>query len=433
MSILEIERCGVVGAGGAGFPTHVKLDSQPDTVIMNAAECEPLLHKDMELILNYSDEVLAGFRKVIEITGAKQGLIGIKGKHEHEIEILNSKVSGNIKVVSVEDIYPAGDEVTLIHMTTGRIVQPGALPISVGCVVLNVESLYNIGIGKPVTDKFISVAGAVEVPATVKVPIGTTYSEILSKFNITEDKYVIRAGGLMMGSLEHDLNTVVSKRTGALIVLPIDHHTVKTYNKFDTEEATIRIAKAACDQCYECTDLCPRYILGQPVRPETAMRNIMFSTDENPFIFPGNSACCECNLCTMYSCPEGLDPRGATIIEKRIAREQNLTWSGEDVSPHPMNEFRKVPTIKLMQRLDVLMFKDEGPLTDLNILPKEVRVPLNQHIGAPAQAIVVVGQSVNKFDLIASANGKVSSNIHASVSGIVTNISDTEIIIQNRL
>ena len=97
MSLQKIEEYGVIGAGGAGFPTHVKLDSKPDTVIMNAAECEPLLHKDMEIILHYADEVLAGFRKIIEITGAKQGLIGIKEKHHHEIELLNSKVSGNIK------------------------------------------------------------------------------------------------------------------------------------------------------------------------------------------------------------------------------------------------------------------------------------------------------------------------------------------------
>ena len=90
MSLQKIEEYGVIGAGGAGFPTHVKLDSKPDTVIMNAAECEPLLHKDMEIILHYADEVLAGFRKIIEITGAKQGLIGIKEKHHREIELLNS-------------------------------------------------------------------------------------------------------------------------------------------------------------------------------------------------------------------------------------------------------------------------------------------------------------------------------------------------------
>ena len=429
MSLQRIEENGVVGAGGAGFPTHVKLESRPDTVIMNAAECEPLLHKDMEIILNYTDEVLAGFKKVLEITGAKQGLIGIKEKHPHEIKLLNSKVSGNIKVVPIEDIYPAGDEVTLIYMTTGRVVQPGALPISVGCVVSNVESLYNIGIEKPVVDKFISIAGAVEKPATVKVPVGTTYSEILSKFKITAADYVIRSGGLMMGMLENNLETVVSKRTGALIVLPTDHHTVKTYNRFLTEQDTERIAKAGCDQCTICTELCPRYLLGQPVRPEIAMRNRMFSSESNVLVSADNLACCECNLCTMYACPEGLDPRGAVMIEKRITREQGLKPNKKEAIPHPMGEYRKLPTKKLMQRLDVLMFKDEGPLIDINLLSKEVKIPLNQHIGAWAEPVVSVGQRVQKYDLIGKAAGKISSNIHASITGVVKMVSKIEIII----
>ena len=130
------------------------------------------------------DEVLAGLKKVMEITGAKQGIIGIKNKRNEQIELLNSKVGGNIRVVQVEDVYPAGDEIVLIQMTTGRVVQPGQLPISAGCVVQNVETLLNIGRGKPVVEKFISVAGAVENPATIRVPVGITYREVLSKFTI---------------------------------------------------------------------------------------------------------------------------------------------------------------------------------------------------------------------------------------------------------
>lgn len=430
MTLNEIESLGVIGSGGAGFPAHVKLNSKPDTIIMNAAECEPLLHKDMELLHHYPDEVLNGLKIVMQITGAKEGIIGIKNKHPEEIELLNKKVNGNIRVEVIDDVYPAGDEVTLIYMTTKRVVQPGALPISVGCVVQNVETLYNIGINKPVADKFIAVAGAVEEPATIKVPVGTTYADVLSKFKITVPNYVVRSGGLMMGILEDDLNKVVSKRTGALIVLPADHHCVTMYQRFATEHDTDRIAKAGCDQCNFCTEFCPRYLLGQPVRPETAMRNRMFTREDLPMIFPGNFSCCECNLCTMYACPEGLDPRGATVIEKHLFRQQNLKWTSEEIPVHPMYDYRKVPTRKLMQRLDVLMFRDEGPLKDLNINPGTVRVPLNQHIGAPAEAIVKDGTVVKKYDLIAKASGKVSSNIHASIDGVIKKISKEEIIIQ---
>ena len=430
MTLKEIESLGVIGAGGAGFPTYVKLNSKPDTIIMNAAECEPLLHKDMELLHHYSDTVLKGFRTVMQITGAKEGIIGIKNKHPEEIEILKQKIKDDIKIIEIDDVYPAGDEVTLIYMTTQRIVQPGALPISVGCVVQNVETLFNIGISKPVADKFISVAGAVQDPATVKVPVGTTFAEVLSKFNITAPEYVVRSGGLMMGILEDDLNKTVSKRTGALIVLPTDHHCVTMYRRFATEHDTDRIAKAGCDQCYFCTEFCPRYLLGQPVRPETAMRNRMFTREDSPMIFPGNFSCCECNLCTMYACPEGLDPRGATVIEKHLFRQQNLKWTGAEISVHPMYDYRKVPTQKLMQRLDVLMFRNEGPLKDLYINPEIVRIPLNQHTGSPAEAIVKVGTAVKKYDLIGKISGNISSNVHASIDGVVKKISKEEIIIQ---
>ena len=430
MTLKQIENNGIIGAGGAGFPTHVKMDSKPDTFIVNAAECEPLLHKDMELILNYDDEVLLGLKKVMEITGAKNGIIGIKDKHHHEIELLNSKVSSNIKVVPIEDIYPAGDEVVLIHMTTKRVVQPGALPISVGCVVQNVETLLNIGLGKPVVDKYVSIAGGVENPSTVKVPVGTAFADILSHFKITAKEYSVRVGGLMMGALESDLNSVVSKKTGALIILPSDHHCVTIYNRFATEEYSEKIAKAACDQCSFCTELCPRYLLGQPVRPETAMRNRMFSGQDQPMVFPGNLSCCECNLCTMYACPEGLDPKGVMVMEKRLSRELDLKWEGQESTPHPMRDYRKVPTKKLMQRLDVLMFKDEGPLTELNLASKEVRIPLNQHIGVASEPTVRIGQLVKRYELIAKANGQISSNVHSSIDGIVKEIAKTEIIIK---
>jgi len=430
MTLADIEANGVIGAGGAGFPAHVKLDSAPDTIIVNAAECEPLLHKDMEVILHHSAQVLKGLDAVMQMTGARDAIIGIKEKHAREIALLRSAVRPGIRVMPVEDVYPAGDEITLIYMTTERVVPPGALPIAVGCIVQNVETLYNIGMNRPVVEKFIAVAGAVEKPATLKVPVGVSYAEVLSHFRITAPEYVVRSGGLMMGVLEEDLTEVVSKRTGALIVLPPDHYCVTMYRRFRTDHDTDRIAKAGCDQCTLCTEFCPRYLLGQPVRPETAMRNRMFTREDQPMLFAGNLSCCECNLCTMYACPEGLDPRGATVIEKRLARAQNLRWTGSDIAVHPMYDYRKVPTAKLKQRLDVLKFADEGPLSDLVIEPASVRIPLTAHAGAPAKPVVRQGQSVKKGDLIARAGGKISSNVHASIAGTVVEISADSIHIQ---
>ena len=430
MTLSDIEAHGVIGAGGAGFPTHVKLNSKPDTVIVNAAECEPLLHKDMELILHHAVDILKGLDAVMAITGARDAIIGIKDKHDREIDLLRARAKGNIRVVPIEDVYPAGDEVTLIYMTTGRVVSPGALPTSVGCLVQNVETLYNIGVDTPVVEKFISVAGAVEVPATIKVPVGISFAEVLSQFRITASPYVVRSGGLMMGTLENDLAEVVSKRTGALIVLPEDHYCVTMYRRYTTDHDTDRLAKAGCDQCSLCTEFCPRYLLGQPVRPETAMRNRMFTREDQPMIFPGNFSCCECNLCTMYACPEGLDPRGATVIEKRLARQGNIPWTGKEAPVHPMYDYRKVPTQKLKQRLDVLRFRDDGPMTHLAFAPAIVRVPLGQHAGAKAEPTVRAGQAVKKYDLIAKARGTISSNVHASITGTVRKVSADHIHIE---
>jgi Na+-translocating ferredoxin:NAD+ oxidoreductase RnfC subunit len=430
VTINEIQRLGVIGAGGAGFPTHVKLNSHPDTIIMNAAECEPLLHKDMQILRNHGDVVMEGFKIAMRLTGARDGIIGIKEKHHEEIEMLQSRVSGNCRIQSIEDVYPAGDEVTLIYMTTGRIVPAGALPLSVGCLVQNVETLFNIATNKPVVNKFVSVAGAVEEPATVEVPVGTSYAEILSHFRITAGDYVVRSGGLMMGVLEEDLSKVISKRTSALIVLPADHYCVTMYRRFHSDHAVDIIAKAGCDQCSFCTELCPRYLLGQPVRPELAMRSRMFTREDLPLTNPGNLSCCECNLCTMYACPEGLDPKGATLIDKRLARAQKLTWRGERPAVHPMFDYRKVPVAKLKQRLDVTMFRDEGPLKRLDIEPKTVRVPLHEHSGTPARPVVKVGDRVKRYDMIGDASSEVSCTVHASIDGVVKKITEDEITIE---
>lgn len=430
MEIFDIAKNGVVGAGGAGFPTHVKLDSRPDTLIMNAAECEPLLHKDMEMLRNFADEILDGFNIALNLTGASNGIIGIKRKHRDVVELLSTKANGRMNVKSIGDFYPAGDEITLIYLTTGRVVQPGELPISAGCVVQNVETLYNIAKARPIVEKFISIAGAVSEPVTVKVPIGISYADVLSRFNITSRNYAVRSGGLMMGELEKDLNQVVDKRTGALIVLPSDHYCVTMYERFSTPHDTDRIAKAGCDQCVFCTEFCPRYLLGHPVRPETAMRNRMFTREDEPMVDIGSAFCCECNLCTFYACPESLDPKGATVIEKRFVMQNQMKWEGLPVKPHPMMEFRKVPTKKLMQRLDVLKFKDAGPLIAIDFSPKTVRLPLRQHIGAPAEPVVKKGDVVQKYDLIAEANGKISANIHASIDGQIAEVTPQEIVIQ---
>jgi Na+-translocating ferredoxin:NAD+ oxidoreductase RnfC subunit len=157
------------------------------------------------------------------------------------------------------------------------------------------------------------------------------------------------------------------------------------------------------------------------------MRNRMFTREDQPMVFAGNLSCCECNLCTMYACPEGLDPKGAAVIEKRISREQGLQWPGAAPSVHPLYDYRKVPTSKLKQRLDIMMFRDEAPMSNMSFSPAEVRIPLTQHLGAPAVPAVREGQRVRRHDLIATPGGKVSAAVHASIDGSVSTITKSHI------
>ena len=140
-----LEEWGVVGAGGAGFPADVKLKARAEVVIVNAAECEPLLHKDKELILHESRAMLAGLRMAMERVEASRAVVGIKEKYADVIRALSTELPGDVKVQPLTDTYPAGDEFILVYDVLGRVIPPGGLPLHVGAVVNNVETLVNLG------------------------------------------------------------------------------------------------------------------------------------------------------------------------------------------------------------------------------------------------------------------------------------------------
>jgi Na+-translocating ferredoxin:NAD+ oxidoreductase RnfC subunit len=167
----KIKQAGIVGAGGAGFPTHIKASSKAKILIGNAAECEPLIHKDFELILNYAERVVDGMLLMMESIGAEKGVIGIKGKNEDAIVAINKQIKKGDKIFVhlLEDIYPAGDEYVLVYECTGKLIPIGGIPLDIGVVVTNVETLYNISLSNedvPVIEKFLSVSGAVKNPVS---------------------------------------------------------------------------------------------------------------------------------------------------------------------------------------------------------------------------------------------------------------------------
>ena len=431
-----IKEKGVVGAGGAGFPTHVKVDTQARTVLVNAAECEPLLHKDKQLLAHRTDAFFKGLGMVMSAVGAQEGIIGIKRKHKRLIEMLEGRLAHtgkHIRICPVDDFYPAGDEVTLIHETTGIIVPPGALPISQGIVVNNVESLVNIGKQGPVVTKFLNLAGDVENRHTLEVPIGLSFTALLDYAKPTLNDFVVIEGGPMMGKMLTTLDGVVTKTTAALIVLPKDHVLVRKYTDMASQERVNRIGKAACDQCTFCTELCPRYLLGHPIAPHKAMRSLVFhNPEQNPDTPEAHTLyCCQCNLCSFVSCPEGLYPSQVCISNRKQAIAQKIRYTGPvSDTAHPLAGFRKTPSRRLRTMLDLNRFPDTGDLTDHDFAPETLTVMLRQHIGGPASLTVRLGDTVEKGQKIATMGDALGSELHAPAAGKIVRVDDAAVVIQ---
>jgi Na+-translocating ferredoxin:NAD+ oxidoreductase RnfC subunit len=425
----RIEELGIVGAGGAGFPTAVKLRTQVPLVIVNGAECEPLLHKDKELMHHQAGAMLRGLAIAMERTGACEGVIGVKEKYTDILAALAVQAGPGVRVFPLTDTYPAGDEFILVHDVTGRVIPPGGLPRDVGAVVANVETLVNIGLDRPVTHKYLTVAGAVRTPVTLRVPVGMPFSEVIAAAGgATVASFGVLVGGVMMAKPAESLDEPVTKTTGGLVVLPPDHPLLLRHmGKWEHIE---RIGRSACDQCRFCTELCPRYLLGHPIEPHRAMQALGFTGPKDPMI-AGTLYCCECNLCTLFACPEDLDPKNVCVQGKPMARQKGLVFIGkaEDVQPHPLADSRRVPIRRLMNKLGLMEFQNAGPLEDRPLAPRRVTLPRRQHAGVAAVPVVRAGERVRVGDVLAiPAEGALGARIHASIDGVVSAVNGSVVI-----
>ena len=423
-----LRECGVVGAGGAGFPTSVKAQSRVEFVIANGAECEPLIHKDAELMRRSPGTILAGLAAMVEATGASLGKFGVKSKNAEALAALRGHpASGKVEFVALGDFYPSGDEYELVYTATGRLIQPGGIPLQVGCVVNNVETLHNVHLatqGAPVTDKFVSVAGAVQEPKSFWAPVGTPFRELLRLAGgpSTPD-FGVFVGGVMMGSLTFDLDETVSKTTGGLIVLPRDHYLIG--RKTRTPHAMRQIGKSACDQCSYCTEFCPRYLLGYEVMPHKVMRSLGFTLTGGDVWNQWSELCCSCGLCTLYACPEDLYPKEACDQGKQDRRAAGLKFvQQKPAQVHPMKEYRRVPLAQLRRRLQIEDYERETPFEDVNCRPGSVRIAMRQHAGTPATPVVEEGRKVRRGQLVGRVEeSQLGASVHASIDGRVRSVS----------
>ncbi len=433
---LRIKDAGVVGAGGAGFPTHIKAEAKAEIVIANGAECEPLLQKDKEIMRTRAEAVLAGLELMVSATGAAKGVLGVKAKHKELVSDLKKLIGKRkrLELKTLGDYYPAGDEFSLVYEVTGKLIPPGGIPIQIGAVVSNVETLANIAAGEPVTETSFTVAGAVNSPCTVTVPVGSSFAEAIDLAGgPTLSEFSILDGGAMMGKVATDASKPVTKTTGGLIVLPKDHILIR--RKSAPRSQYTQIGRSACDQCSFCTEFCPRYLLGYDIQPHQVMKGLGFAPDKKKLLNEWALLCCECSLCSLYACPENLDPKNICVSTKGDLRGTGVTWkeaalnAGKAPKPHPMLEYRKVPISRLTQRLGLDPYKADAPLLEERVSVKRVVIPLKQHVGAPAVAAVAAGKRVRKGDLIGEIpEGRLGARVHASIDGKVQSVGESVVI-----
>lgn len=440
-----VKAAGVVGAGGAGFPSHIKLGGKADCFIVNAAECEPLIETDKYLCRNFPDELVAGTLKIAEHLGAKRAVIALKRKYKPEIAALRAAIDSaraEIELFGMDTFYPAGDEQTIVSQVCGVSIPERSIPAAAGVVVHNVGTVLNIVqalSGRAVTRKYLSLTGGVAEKLMLDVPIGMPVSACVEQGSPVRRPYAVIIGGPMMGRVYTGSgieSACVTKTTGNILVLPEEHYLIRR-----AKVSIGRIAlqtKSACIRCRMCTDLCPRYLLGHNVTPHLVMRNLWREANigddrEYEKAFGSAMNCCECMACELFSCPMGLSPCKVNMHMKKKLKSRNIQPE-RNLSPQKREgaETLKIPTGRLTARLGLSSYSGKDMPRLVRLDADMVRIPLQQHIGAPAAPVKTEGQTVYEGELLAAAEGTVSANIHASISGVLAGIGGGVAVIERK-
>lgn len=317
--IKAVRDSGLVGLGGAGFPTHVKLsfpeDKEIDTLIINAAECEPYITVDYRECLENSHNILGGVYTLQEFLGFKRVIIAVEDNKPEAIKILkaiadNDIDHGNVvRLMTLKSRYPQGAEKMMVLSATGRRVPAGGLPSDVGCVVLNVASTAFISrylrYGKPLVSRSVTVSGnCIANPSNVRVPIGTSLQEIIDFCGgFTDEPYKILSGGPMMGTAVTDTGVPLLKSNNAIIALGKDSTKLKP--------------ERDCIRCGRCHTACPMSLIPTQIVKYAALG------DAEALGKLGTSVCMECGSCA-YSCPAGKPLVQHMRLAKEVMRKAGI-------------------------------------------------------------------------------------------------------------
>ncbi len=432
---LILKKSGVVGAGGAGFPSYAKLSDKADTIVLNCAECEPLLKLHRQVMQQYAREILTALETVRTTVSAERAIVAIKPSYKKAVDAVQAILSDfpHIRIGLLPEVYPAGDEVVTIYETTGRVVPAGKIPIEVGVTVFNVETILNayyaMQKGAGVTHKYITVTGAVKNPITLKVPLGITVKEVLDLAGgPTISDYKLINGGPMTGNIVSE-SDVITKTSNAILVMPPDQYIIKMRETNPT--VSVKRAMSACCQCKMCTDLCPRNLLGHPIEPHKLMRSLSSGNSAPVEPYLGTFFCCSCGLCEMYSCFQGLSPRTLIAAVKGGLRKGGISVPQVQVKPvKGERNGRYILKSRLTARLGLTEYNFPAPLDETAYQPKSVKLLLSQHIGKPADAVVRQGDKVTAGQAVGVASSDaLGVDIHTPISGTVTEANDRYIVI----
>ena len=313
-----VRESGLVGLGGAGFPTHVKLnvpaDKKIDTLIINAAECEPYITVDYRECVENSENVIKGVEKVRQLLGIEKVIIAIEDNKPKVFEIMkeiadrDNEIGDAIKLMTLRSQYPQGAEKMMVLSATGRKVPPGKLPADVGCIVMNVASVAFIAryleTGKPLVSRSITVdGGAIKEPKNLRVPIGTNIQDIIDFCGgFKSEPRKIISGGPMMGIAICDTNAPICKQNNALLA-------------FDDRKDLIKTERE-CIRCGRCVDVCPMSLM------PTLIERYARIKDADKLQNIGISVCMECGSCA-YACPSGRPLVQYMRLAKQVLREES--------------------------------------------------------------------------------------------------------------
>ena len=435
MDLKEImKNAGIVGAGGAGFPSYAKLADGADTLVVNGAECEPLLYTDYVLLKKEMPMVLSGIKAVIEYAKIPCALLCVKEHTAVKLKLKDgTKLADRIILKTLPDVYPMGDEISLIYQATGRVVKPGNLPITAGVIVFNVETLYNVAramkTGEPVTEKYLTIGGDIPQAVVVKVPIGTSVAELFEKNSITiPEGYTVLDGGPSMGKVIDPENAVITKTTKGLLILPNTCEAIMS--KYLDGDKSIARAETACCQCTRCTDMCPRHLLGYPLEPHKMVRTAKSAVSIMPEMVLSATLCCGCGICESLACCQGISPKAVINEYKSLLAKNKMRYvAREEVFPAVERDWRMVPSERWANVLGIAKFDKVATYIGEQKYER-VEILLRQHIGAPSVPCVADGDVVNKGDKIAESAEGLSLPQYASISGRVMVFDGEKIVIE---